>query len=157
MGEREVPMGEIPRADVAATLVAVLHDSRTIGRQLQLVGGDTPIATAIDALVQSKNPENRTERTAMNHAPETQQLTDQEQIRHLIDAYAHNADRRNPAAQAALFTEDGRVTVYGGDPAVSEPAQVVTGRAELEAAFSGLSAYDGDDALQRAEHHHRQR
>ncbi|MFF1877160.1 nuclear transport factor 2 family protein [Leifsonia sp. NPDC058230] len=74
-------------------------------------------------------------------APEIQQLTDQEQIRHLIDAYAHNADRRNPAAQAALFTEDGRVTVYGGDPAVNEPAQIVTGRAELEAAFSGLNAY----------------
>ncbi|MFF1877161.1 NAD(P)H-binding protein [Leifsonia sp. NPDC058230] len=51
LGERGIPLGEIPRADVAATLVAVLHDNRTIGRQWQLVGGDTPIRAAIDALV----------------------------------------------------------------------------------------------------------
>jgi hypothetical protein len=71
----------------------------------------------------------------------TQQLTDQEQIRQLIDEYAHHADRRNPAGQAALFTENGRVLVYTGDPENNEPVQTVTGHGELEAAFAGLSAY----------------
>ena len=49
---------------------------------------------------------------------------------------------QEPSRQAALFTEDARLAVYTGDPATTEPVQVVTGRAELEAAFSGLSAYD---------------
>ena len=70
-----------------------------------------------------------------------QELSDQLSIRQLIDAYSHHADRRNPAAQAALFTENARVSVYNGDPATTEPVQVLNGRAELEAAFSGLSAY----------------
>lgn len=75
------------------------------------------------------------------NTPNVQELADQLLIRHLIDAYAHHADRRNPAEQAALFTETARVSVYTGDPATTEPAQVLSGRAELEAGFSGLSAY----------------
>lgn len=51
LGTRNVPMGEIARADVAATLIAVLDDDRTIRRQWQVVGGETPIAQAIGELV----------------------------------------------------------------------------------------------------------
>jgi nucleoside-diphosphate-sugar epimerase len=42
--------GEIPRDDVAATLVAVLDEPRTAGVQFEVLSGDTPIAEAIAAL-----------------------------------------------------------------------------------------------------------
>ncbi len=42
--------GQIPRADVAAVLVACLDAPATIGRSFDLVGGDTPIADALAAL-----------------------------------------------------------------------------------------------------------
>jgi uncharacterized protein YbjT (DUF2867 family) len=46
-----VPRGQVPRADVAAVIVAVLADDRTIGRQWELMSGDVPIPDAItDAL-----------------------------------------------------------------------------------------------------------
>jgi uncharacterized protein YbjT (DUF2867 family) len=43
----EVPDGRIPRADVAAVLVAVLPDRGTYRRQWELVSGDLPIADAV--------------------------------------------------------------------------------------------------------------
>ena len=43
----DVERGEVTRADVAATVAAVLGDARTIGKQWDLVGGDTPIDQAI--------------------------------------------------------------------------------------------------------------
>jgi uncharacterized protein YbjT (DUF2867 family) len=45
----DVERGEIPRADVAASVVAVLDDDRTIGKQWNLVGGQIPVAEAISA------------------------------------------------------------------------------------------------------------
>lgn len=48
---RHVERGEVPRRDVAAVLAAVLHDPRTAGHVFELVGGDTPIDRALDALV----------------------------------------------------------------------------------------------------------
>jgi len=42
--------GEIPREDVAATLLAVLETPSTIGKTFELVSGDTPIEEAISAL-----------------------------------------------------------------------------------------------------------
>ena len=63
-------------------------------------------------------------------------------IRELVDAWARHADRREPERQAALFTEDGRVTVYMGEPETSEAVQVLTGRAELTAAFEALRSYE---------------
>jgi uncharacterized protein YbjT (DUF2867 family) len=50
LGER-VDRAQIPRADVAALIVAVLEEPATIGRQWEVVGGDTPIADAIAAAV----------------------------------------------------------------------------------------------------------
>jgi uncharacterized protein YbjT (DUF2867 family) len=43
-----VPRGEVTRADVAAVLLAVLDDDRTVGRQWNLVGGDTPVLQAVE-------------------------------------------------------------------------------------------------------------
>ncbi|WP_293787404.1 SDR family oxidoreductase [uncultured Aeromicrobium sp.] len=47
----EVERGEIPRADVAAVIAAVIDDNRTAGKQWELVSGDTPIAQAVTAAV----------------------------------------------------------------------------------------------------------
>ncbi|MFI5719114.1 SDR family oxidoreductase [Nocardia sp. NPDC051750] len=42
--------GEIPRADVATVVAALLDASHTAGRTLELVSGSTPIAEAVTAL-----------------------------------------------------------------------------------------------------------
>jgi uncharacterized protein YbjT (DUF2867 family) len=42
--------GRVPRDDVAAVLAAVLDSPNTIGRTVDLIGGDTPIAEAVAAL-----------------------------------------------------------------------------------------------------------
>ena len=51
LADRGIPFGTIARADVAATMVAVLDEDRSAGRQWQLVAGRTPIAEAIAELV----------------------------------------------------------------------------------------------------------
>ncbi|TYB91598.1 nuclear transport factor 2 family protein [Micromonospora sp. WP24] len=70
------------------------------------------------------------------------QLADRLAIRELVDSYAHLADRRDAQGQAALFTDDARVAVYDGEPDLTEPAQVLTGRKDLAAAFGSLRNYD---------------
>lgn len=47
----EVERDEVPRADVAAVIVAVLAEPRTVGRQWEVVRGSQPIADAVAALV----------------------------------------------------------------------------------------------------------
>ena len=47
----DVRRAEIPRADVAAVVAAVIDDERTHGRQWNLVGGNVPVADAITAAV----------------------------------------------------------------------------------------------------------
>ena len=42
--------GNIPRADVAAVLVALLDRPDTGGQAFDLIGGDTPIPAAVDTL-----------------------------------------------------------------------------------------------------------
>jgi uncharacterized protein YbjT (DUF2867 family) len=42
--------GEIPRADVAAVIAAVLAEPATIGRSFDLVGGETPVDEAVRRL-----------------------------------------------------------------------------------------------------------
>jgi uncharacterized protein YbjT (DUF2867 family) len=46
----DVGRGDIPRADVAAVLAAVVDQEGTIGKQWNLVSGDTPVAEAVRAL-----------------------------------------------------------------------------------------------------------
>lgn len=45
-----VERGEIPRADVAAVLAAVLHTDTTIGKTFEVVSGETPIEDAVAGL-----------------------------------------------------------------------------------------------------------
>jgi uncharacterized protein YbjT (DUF2867 family) len=47
---RHVARGSVPRADVAAVLLAVLDEDRTCGHILEVVGGDTPIAEGLRAV-----------------------------------------------------------------------------------------------------------
>lgn len=47
----DVDYGDVPRADVAATLVSVLHTPETIGKEFSLVTGATPIKDALLALL----------------------------------------------------------------------------------------------------------
>jgi uncharacterized protein YbjT (DUF2867 family) len=42
--------GQIPRADVAAVLVACLDEPGTVGKSFDLISGDTPIADAVAAI-----------------------------------------------------------------------------------------------------------
>jgi uncharacterized protein YbjT (DUF2867 family) len=51
MAEYGVTYKPIPRADVAAVIVAALDDPRTVGHSWELISGDTEIAAAIDSLV----------------------------------------------------------------------------------------------------------
>ncbi|MFP6559214.1 nuclear transport factor 2 family protein [Paraburkholderia sp. B3] len=70
---------------------------------------------------------------AMSKTTLTGEAADRLAIRELIDAWAHDADRKLPAAQAALFTDDGVVEVYMSEPGKdSKPAQVLHGRKEIE-------------------------
>jgi uncharacterized protein YbjT (DUF2867 family) len=47
---RHVDRGEVPRADVAAVLTAVLHDDRTAGQVFEVVGGNIPVDDALGQL-----------------------------------------------------------------------------------------------------------
>jgi uncharacterized protein YbjT (DUF2867 family) len=47
---RHVARGSVPRADVAAVLLAVLDDDRTTGHIMEVVGGTTPIEDGLRAL-----------------------------------------------------------------------------------------------------------
>jgi uncharacterized protein YbjT (DUF2867 family) len=42
--------GQVPREDVAAVLAAVLDSPSTIGKSVDLIGGDTPIAEAVQTI-----------------------------------------------------------------------------------------------------------
>jgi hypothetical protein len=46
----DVDYGDVPHADVAATLVSVLHTPETIGKEFSLVTGATPIKDALLSL-----------------------------------------------------------------------------------------------------------
>jgi uncharacterized protein YbjT (DUF2867 family) len=47
----DVSRGDVTRADVAAVIVAVLDTPATVGKQWNLVGGDTPVERAVAALL----------------------------------------------------------------------------------------------------------
>lgn len=44
-----VARGDVTRGDVAAVVAAVVDDERTVGKQWNLVGGETPVAEAVAA------------------------------------------------------------------------------------------------------------
>jgi uncharacterized protein YbjT (DUF2867 family) len=49
LGEK-ISRGQVPRDDVAAVLAAVLDSPNMVGRTVDLIGGDTPIAEAVAAI-----------------------------------------------------------------------------------------------------------
>lgn len=75
-------------------------------------------------------------------AEPTGEVADRIAIRHLVDAWAHYADRRKASQQAALFTPDGSVAVYRGDPASTKPVQQLQGHVQLAKEFTALETYD---------------
>jgi hypothetical protein len=63
------------------------------------------------------------------------------EIRALVDAYARHVDGVDPAAVAALFSEQGRLTAHFHTGTDGKPV-VRTGRAEITAALvAGLALY----------------
>jgi hypothetical protein len=46
-----VPRGAVPRADVAAVLLALLHQPASAGLVLELTSGVVPVAAAVAAVV----------------------------------------------------------------------------------------------------------
>lgn len=79
--------------------------------------------------------------TSVSATSLTGEAADRIAIAELINAWAHCADRRLPEQQAALFTADGVVAVYMGDPATHPPVAVQRGRAELVAALADLRKF----------------
>jgi uncharacterized protein YbjT (DUF2867 family) len=49
LGEN-LPHGQVPRDDVAAVLAAIVNSPNTIGRTVDLIGGDTPIEQAVQGI-----------------------------------------------------------------------------------------------------------
>jgi uncharacterized protein YbjT (DUF2867 family) len=49
LGE-SLPRGQVTRDDVAAVIVAVLDSPNTIGKTVDLIGGETPVADAVQAI-----------------------------------------------------------------------------------------------------------
>lgn len=67
---------------------------------------------------------------------------DEREIRRLIETYARGADRRQPALTASVFTDDGLLQIYSGDPNEGGTLdRERTGRAEIETAMGGLARY----------------
>jgi len=72
----------------------------------------------------------------------TNEAADRIAIRELIDNYGYYADRREAQKQAALYTENGLMEIYRGEPDTSKPVAILKGRKELEEAFKGLKQYN---------------
>jgi hypothetical protein len=73
----------------------------------------------------------------------TGEAADRLAIKELVDAYAHDADRREPEKQANLFTVDGVLKNYNnGEPGKNKPVSELRGRAALRAGFEFLKKYD---------------
>ena len=71
----------------------------------------------------------------------TGEAADRFAIQDLINGWAHCADRRLPEKQAALFTADGTVSIYMGDPATNQPVSTLKGAAELIPALGDLRKF----------------
>lgn len=69
------------------------------------------------------------------------EATDRLQIRELVDAYAHCADRRDAKGQMSLFTKDAHFIVFM-DPRSEKPSMEFNRREDLEPAFGELNKYE---------------
>lgn len=75
-------------------------------------------------------------------SPSLAELGDRVVIKELVDAYARYADRREPEKQASLFTPDGEIEVFNGEPGKNKRSALIKGRKDLAAGFSILKQYD---------------
>ncbi|GHO60519.1 nuclear transport factor 2 family protein [Ktedonobacter robiniae] len=80
--------------------------------------------------------------TSVKASSLTGEAADRIAIRELIDAWGHCADRRKPEQQANLFTADGTVLIYEGEPGTKEPVAVLRGQAGIIASLDVLNKYD---------------
>ena len=62
-------------------------------------------------------------------------------LRRLIDAWAHCADRRLAEQQSNLFTPDGTILNYEGDPRTHQPHSTIKGRAAIRTALAVLDTF----------------
>ena len=69
------------------------------------------------------------------------ELRDRQELRALVDAYAHHVDRREYDAIASLFTEDGRLLMYQGEPGSEPPVTERVGRADIGMAIQSVDRY----------------
>jgi uncharacterized protein (TIGR02246 family) len=71
-----------------------------------------------------------------------QELVDRLALRQLVEAYARGADRRDAEGMAELFTDNGRLAIYDGQPGTSEPTADRRGRGDIASAMAGLNRYE---------------
>ena len=62
-------------------------------------------------------------------------------LRRLVDSWAHCADRRLAEQQANLFTPDGLLLNYEGDPHTHEPHSALKGRSAIQNALAILNTF----------------
>ncbi len=76
----------------------------------------------------------------MSQSMPPNEAADRLEIRELVDAYAHCADRREARGQMALFTEDTEFQVFM-DSRLPEPTYTLHGREALAPVFADLNQY----------------
>jgi hypothetical protein len=74
--------------------------------------------------------------------PLTGEAADRLAIKELIDAYAHDADRREADKQAALFTPDGILENIHTEPGRKKETTMLRGNKELAAGFATLKKFE---------------
>ncbi len=75
-------------------------------------------------------------------APLRGEAADRVAIRELIDAYAHDADRREIEKQVALFTPDAILENIHNEPGKDKDTTVLRGRKDLAAGFATLKNFE---------------
>ncbi|HZP31452.1 MAG TPA: nuclear transport factor 2 family protein [Acidimicrobiia bacterium] len=62
-------------------------------------------------------------------------------LRQLVETYAHAADRRLSEVSGSLFTDDGLLAIYDGDPEGQEPNRTRRGPEQIARAMVSLDRY----------------
>jgi hypothetical protein len=70
------------------------------------------------------------------------EAADRVAIRELIDAYAHDADRRETEKQVALFTPDAILENVHNEPGKDKETTVLRGQKDLAAGFATLKNFE---------------
>ncbi|MSO59932.1 MAG: nuclear transport factor 2 family protein [Ilumatobacteraceae bacterium] len=69
-------------------------------------------------------------------------LVDRVALRTLVETYAHRVDRREFPSLVSLFTPDGKLSGYSGQPIGQAADYERIGHAQIERAMQGLLKYD---------------